>query len=239
MSLQTVLSQTAYMLFYAQEKKGSKMANGVKGEGTKSAPVQMKRSRPDADDMEDNNTKARSTEELSKDKRVKVDEGLGFGMSSELTKAERKKLKQEKKRAQMEQEKEKSQKSLNDYDLATSAKASLSSSTSFTSTMSFASSASAVKSIFGVPLASGASFTLPKNLSPLADLDFKPLKVPVPKATATPAKKTEMVVEGWKVTEGVPKSRIAVDSRSLQTGKSGKEEYVQDGWTVRVAPKVN
>ncbi|KAF9300444.1 hypothetical protein BGZ74_007888 [Mortierella antarctica] len=240
-SLQTVLSQTAYMLFYAQEKKGSKMANGVKGEGTKSAPVQMKRSRPDADDVEDN-TKARSTEELSKDKRVKIDEGLGLGGSSELTKAERNKLKQEKKRAQMEQEKEKGQKPLNDYELATSAKASSSSSssssTSSSSTTSFASSASAVKSIFGVPLANGASSGLPKNLSPLADLDFKPLKMPVPKVTTTPVKKAEMVVEGWKVTKGVPKSPVAIDSRSLQTGKSDKEEYVQDGWTVRIARKV-
>ncbi|KAG0090613.1 hypothetical protein BGZ92_002576 [Podila epicladia] len=239
-SLQTVLSQTAYMLFYAQEKKGSKMTNGVKGEGTKSAPVQMKRSRPDADDMEDN-IKARSTEEVSKevskDKRIKIDEGLGLGGSSESIKAERKKLKQEKKRAQMEQEKVNGQKPLNDYELATSAKASTSlpSSSSSSSTTSFASSASAVKSIFGVPLAIGASSGL-KSLSPLADLDFKPLKMPVPKVT-TPVKKAETVVEGWKVTQGIPKSPIAIDSRSLQTGNSDKKEYVQDGWTVRIARK--
>ncbi|KAG0037962.1 hypothetical protein BGZ82_001418 [Podila clonocystis] len=235
-SLQTVLSQTAYMLFYAQEKKGSKMTNGVQGEGTKSAPVQMKRSRPDADDMEDN-TKARSTEGVSKDKRVKVDERLGLGVSSELTKAERKKLKQEKKRTQMEQEKEKEkgQKPVNDYEHATSTKAS-SSSTSSSTTTSFASSTSTVKSIFGVPFLNGASSGSPKNQSPLADLDIKPIKVPVPKAI-TPVKKAETVMEGWKVIEGVPKSLVAVDSRSLQTGKSEKE-YVQDGWTVRVARKV-
>ncbi|KAG0020980.1 hypothetical protein BGZ81_009125 [Podila clonocystis] len=233
-SLQTVLSQTAYMLFYAQEKKGSKMTNRAQGEETKSAPVQMKRSRPDADDMEDN-TKARSTEGVSKDKRVKVDERLGLGVSSELTKAERKKLKQEKKRTQMEQEKEKGQKPVNDYEHATSAKAS-SSSTSSSTTTSFTSSASAIKSIFGVPIVNGASSGSPKNQSPLADLDFKPLKMPEPKAT-TPVKKAEAVVEGWKVTEGVPKSLVAVDSRSLQTDKSKKEEYVQDGWTVRVARK--
>lgn len=234
-SLQTVLGQTAYMLFYAQEKKGSK-TNGVKVEGTKSAPVQMKRSRPDADDMEDiNTTKVRSTEEVSKDKRVKVEEGLGLGGApSELTKAERKKLKLEKMREKMEQEKG-AQKRLNDYELATSAKVSSSSSTS---SSSFASSASAVKSIFGVPIANVASSGTLKNLSPLADLDFKPLKMPMPKAT-TPVKKAEtVVVEGWKVTEGVPKSPVAVDIGSLRNGKSEKKgEYMQDGWTVRIATK--
>lgn len=241
-SLQTVLGQTAYMLFYAQEKKGSK-TNGVKVEGTKSAPVQMKRSRPDADDMEDiNTTKVKSTEEVSKDKRVKVEEGLGLGgVPSELTKAERKKLKLEKRREKVEQEKG-AQKPLNDYELATSAKVSSSLSTPSSSSSaptSFASSASAVKSIFGVPIANVASSGTLKNLSPLADLDFKPLKMPMPKAT-TPVKKAEtVVVEGWKVTEGVPKSPVAVDIRSLQNGKSEKEgEYVQDGWTVRVATKV-
>lgn len=242
MSLQTVLGQTAYMLFYAQEKKGSK-TNGVKVEGTKSAPVQMKRSRPDADDMEDINiTKARLTEKVSKDKRVKVEEGLRLGgMPSELTKAERKKLKLEKKRAKMEQENG-AQKPLNDYELATSAKASSLSSTPSSSSSapaSFTSSASTVKSIFGVPIANVATSGTPKNQSPLADLDFKPLKMLMPKAT-TSVKKAEVMVEGWKVMEGVPKSPVAVDMRSLQNGKFERErEYVQDGWTVRVATKVN
>ncbi|KAF9377514.1 hypothetical protein CPC16_011787 [Podila verticillata] len=187
----------------------------------------MKRSRPDADDMEDiNTTKVRSTEEVSKDKRVKVEEGLGLGGApSELTK--------------MEQEKG-AQKRLNDYELATSAKVLSSSSTSSSSSAptSFASSASAVKSIFGVPIANVASSGTLKSQSPLADLDFKPLKMPMPKAT-TPVKKAEtVVVEGWKVTEGVPKSPVAVDIGSLQNGKSEKKgEYMQDGWTVRIATK--
>ncbi|KAG0338599.1 hypothetical protein BG004_007158 [Podila humilis] len=179
-SLQTVLGQTAYMLFYAQEKKGS----------PKSAPVQMKRSRPDADNEAGNKNERdeeedsddcpddngnKSTLELSKVKRVKVQESNGMlPVSNELTKAERKRIKREKKRTQLRTEQEgklhlgsstietsattttgstkKSQQ--NDYELATA-----------TTTPSLVKTTSGVvvpalpvvKSIFGVPIVQSAN----------------------------------------------------------------------------------
>ncbi|KAF9417465.1 hypothetical protein BGZ94_009963 [Podila epigama] len=240
-SLQTVLSQSAYMLFYAQEKKGTttrQPTNGVKSEKEKSASVQMKRSRPDADDM-DETARAQSSNDILKEKRSKTAETMVNGsasrLSNELTKEERIKMKQEKKRAQkLEQERTEKSLPLNDYELAT---LSVSSTTTATkeNNATLTKTSNNPTSIFRAPISNGVVAN--KNLSPLADLDAKPLAVKKPTPTKTSTSISSVVVGGWTVTYGVPKSQGAVDHRPVQHTKPSKEqdEYEQDGWTVRVA----
>ncbi|KAF9161204.1 Ubiquitin carboxyl-terminal hydrolase 36 [Mortierella sp. AD011] len=253
-SLQTVLNQNAYMLFYSQDKKGatkSAMVNGMNGangvkangvpNGVKSAPVQMKRPRVSDDDIGD---KVDRSSIMPKEKRAKTQESATPGDGHELTKEERLRLKKERKRAKKLEKLRLSKSGQNDYELAISALSSPSASLSETSSST---STSAPKSIFGVPITNGVAST--KNLSPLADLDIavkQPISQssPKPPTIAIPTKP----YSDWKVTDGAIKSPVAEELRQLKLNDKKKredkaagaddkdvssDEVEQDGWTVK------
>ncbi|KAF9117193.1 hypothetical protein BGX27_000042 [Mortierella sp. AM989] len=248
-SLQTVLKQNAYMLFYTLDKRGatkSATVNGVSGasgpkangipNGLKSAPVQMKRPRVSDDEIGD---KIDRSSVMPKEKRTKIQEPVIPGDAQELTKEERLRLKKERKRARKMEKLRSSNLGLNDYELVTSA-SSLPSATSPTSS-------SALKTIFGAPITNGAPI---KSLSPLADLDAitKPaISQPStikPSAISIPVKP----FSDWTVKDGAIKSPVAEELRQLKLSDQKKredrvngiedkdvssDEVEQDGWTVK------
>ncbi|KAF9434465.1 ATP-binding cassette sub- D member 4, partial [Entomortierella beljakovae] len=259
-SLQTVLSQNAYMLFYTQDKKGTSRpanANGMNGvnkskangvpNGMSNGPVQMKRPRVSDDEIGD---KVDRSSLMPKEKRIKSQESASSENTQELSKEERLRLKKERKRAKKLEKLKLSKSVSNDYDLATTVSSSTaSSSTASSSTVSSSpTSISAPKSIFGVPVANVANGSQPsKNLSPLADLDVisKPAvkpSTPKPSSISIPAKS----YSDWKVTEGTIKSPVAEELRQLKLSEQRKKEagdndsdekdsehVEQDGWTVK------
>ncbi|KAF8956746.1 Ubiquitin carboxyl-terminal hydrolase 36 [Entomortierella lignicola] len=252
-SLQTVLSQNAYMLFYTQDKKGSTKSTAVNGakvngipNGVKSVPVQLKRPRVSDDEVGDKVDRSLIT---PKEKRTKTQEPIIPSNERELTREELLRLKKERKRARKLEKLKLSKSTLNDYELATSA---LSSASEVSSAASGSTSAptSASKSIFGVPITNGTAPS--KNLSPLADLDaISTTKLPIspsptlkPSAISIPAKP----LSDWRVTEGAIKSPVAEELRQLKLNDQKKkedradstedkntssDEVEQDGWTVK------
>ncbi|KAI1318824.1 Ubiquitin carboxyl-terminal hydrolase 36 [Mortierella claussenii] len=252
-SLQTVLSQNAYMLFYTQDKKGPVKAatNGVNGtrvngttNGSRVVPTQVKRPRIDDDEMGD---KVERSFVAPKEKRIKLQGLASSGNTQELSKEERQRLKRERKKAKKLEKlgASQSQSALNDYELATSGSSAASSATSSVSSAS----STASKSIFGVPIANES--TSPKGLSPLADLDAvfagaaSKSSSPKPTAITIPIKPQS----DWKITNGAVKSPVAEELRQLkiQDQKRNEEEenngtedkdvslgeVEQDGWTVK------
>ncbi|KAG0277297.1 hypothetical protein BGZ95_006169 [Linnemannia exigua] len=262
-SLQTVLSQNAYMLFYTLNKKGSTkspsangvkvngMVNGVKANGSANgAPMQLKRPRLDDDEvgakrprLDDDKVGA-----AHQDKRAKVDESTAPANLQDLSKEERLRLKKERKRAKKLEKMRGSMPaaSLNDYELAT---------TPSTPSPSTSSVTSSTKAIFGVPVPVPNVNFASTNKSPLADLDLlttttrtidiKPSPLTMPTATARH--------NDWKVIEGAVKSPVAEEPRQLkmteptpkkeykdredeQNAEDAKENVEQDGWTVKPRP---
>ncbi|KAG0327777.1 Ubiquitin carboxyl-terminal hydrolase 36 [Dissophora globulifera] len=248
-SLQTVLSQNAYMLFYSQDKKGAarpaatngSMVNGSSSI-TKSVPAPVKRMRVDDDEIGD---KVNRSSLAPKEKRAKLED------LSELSKEERLRLKKERKRAK-KLERLKANAGSNDYDLATSliTPSSTSPSPSVSSTTSSITSSlstsPAPKAIFGVPLEPS------KGMSPLADLDAIFSKSPV--STVSKPKPASIMIpvkpqSDWKITDGALKSPVAEELRQLKIQEQKRTEekesdatekespladqVEQDGWTVK------
>ncbi|KAG0257866.1 Ubiquitin carboxyl-terminal hydrolase 36 [Mortierella polycephala] len=253
-SLHTVLSQNAYMLFYSQDKKGvSKSvpsgANGLSGMKLNGVVSTKQAKRPRLDDDEIGAKVDRSSM-ANKEKRTKIEDS-GAAVP-ELSKEERLRLKKERKRAR-KLEKLKAAPSKNDYELATSTQ----SSSTPVSTPSSTSLLPAQKSIFGVPIANGVAPS--KNASPLADLDAIFDAPKLAKTTNTKPSPITIPIKphaDWKVTEGAIKSPIAEELRQLALNGEGKraskdsrdkddeqhtvedkdessEEVEQGGWTVK------
>ncbi|KAF9908472.1 Ubiquitin carboxyl-terminal hydrolase 36 [Lobosporangium transversale] len=251
-SLQSVLNQNAYMLFYTQDKKAtSRVAtttvNGMSPNGpavkhTKTSLVQMKRPRIEEDDLGD---KVDRSTLPPKEKRVKYMESAPLSDPQGQSKEERRRSKKERKRAKKLETLMASKSEMNDYELATS--------TGSTSTSKAISSMGAPlpsgsQTIFGVSMANGAGSS--RSQSPLADLDtiFKgstaksSLK---PTAISIPTKPHS----DWKITDGAMKSPVAEELRQMklheQKKKEDKEsdlnndrdksadEVEQDGWIVK------
>ncbi|KAF9578718.1 hypothetical protein BGW38_005349, partial [Lunasporangiospora selenospora] len=249
-SLQTVLSQNAYMLFYTLDKKGASRpaaknvpatpkANGT-ANGVSVAPIQKKRSRLEEDDV---GAKVDRSSLIPKEKKVKVDETLAISDLSALSKEERIRIKKERKRARklelLKQQQTASQP--NDYELAT---------TATSSTLSPTAHTIAPKTIFGAPLPTVSS----ASKSPLADLDeiFK-----TPTTKPAPSKPMSITIptrpqSDWKITDGILKSPVLEELRLLDEKKRTKREVdetesetkressdddssqvEQDGWTVK------
>ncbi|KAF9975222.1 hypothetical protein BGZ73_001204 [Actinomortierella ambigua] len=237
-SLQTVLNQSAYMLFYTQDQSGAKKStangtNGVHANGkaastqqngvhnqNKAVPSQQKRPRPDDDDLGDKVD--RSSLDIKSAKKPKLAENGSTGAGEDLSmlsKEERirrkKELKRQRKlerlRAQAEGQEPKQK--LNDYELATQVR----DTTNKPSTPS-------TPTLFGATL----------GKSPLADLDEKPLvnghnsnknnngnnsnsnnsngnttATNNSKKQQAPTRRPSLTVEStWTVTEGAPKSPL-------------------------------
>ncbi|KAF9570041.1 hypothetical protein EC968_002303 [Mortierella alpina] len=228
-SLQTVLSQNAYMLFYSQDKKGSSVngtkepssvkANGIKVNGMvngvkSTAPLATKRPRLDDDEIGDR------VDRLSLnrgEKRVKVGELAANGSAEELSKEERRRLKKERKKARkLEKLNGSSKSALNDYDLATSttSPASSASSSSSSSLSSSSSSSSSLKSLYT------NGNTPSKNASPLADLDDIFKKTPIVPKSSTPKPVSISIPSkpnvDWTISDKVIKSPAAEELRQLE-----------------------
>ncbi|KAG9327381.1 hypothetical protein KVV02_005957 [Mortierella alpina] len=228
-SLQTVLSQNAYMLFYSQDKKnpssdngtketGSLKANGIKANGMingikSTSSSAMKRPRLDDDETGDR------VDRLSVsrgEKRAKVGELVATNGTEELSKEERRRLRKERKKAKKLEKLNGTPKSAaNDYDLATATSPASSASSSSTSLSSPSSSpSSSSKSLY----ASGN--TPSKNASPLADLDdifnmaltVSKSSTPKPMSISIPSKPNV----DWTISDKVIKSPAAEELRQLE-----------------------
>ncbi|KAF9955718.1 hypothetical protein BGZ72_003477 [Mortierella alpina] len=262
-SLQTVLSQNAYMLFYSQDKKGSSVngtkepsnvkANGVKPNGMvngikPTASLATKRPRLDDDEVGDR------VDRLSLnrgEKRVKIGEPMAAANTEELSKEERRRLRKERKKAKKLEKLNGSKSAGNDYDLATSTSSASSSASSATSPSSTLSSS---KSLY----ANGN--TPSKNASPLADLDDIFNKASLTPKSSTPKPMSISIPSkpnvDWTISNKVIKSPAAEELRQLEmkeqlsrqrkessAGTDGRDdqgdkdgsadETEQDGWTVK------
>ncbi|CAO3563070.1 unnamed protein product [Mortierella alpina] len=232
-SLQTVLSQNAYMLFYSQDKKGSSVngtkepSSGVKANGVKingmvngTASLAAKRPRLDEDEVGDR------VDRLSVnrgEKRVKVSELVATGNTEELSKEERRRLRKERKKAKKLEKlmNGTSKSAVNDYDLATSTSSPASSATSLSSVSTVSSSPSSLSLSSSLWKAHHANGNTPsKNASPLADLDDIFKKAPTVPKSSTPKPMSISIPSkpnvDWTISDKVIKSPAAEELRQLE-----------------------